>query len=49
MPIFTKELELPKGLNREQTKRYVIECFLDEEPGKGTKKLASKYFTKLDI
>lgn len=48
MPVFNKELHLPKSLNREQTKRYVIECFLDEEPGEGKKDLASKYFYNVE-
>jgi len=48
MPVFTEELDLPKGLNRDQVKRYVIECFLNEEPGKGKKDLASKYFYNVE-
>lgn len=48
MPIFTEELDLPKCLNREKIKRYVIERFLDEEPGKGKKDLASKYFYNVE-
>ena len=48
MPIFKKELNLPKDLSRAEVKRYVIECFLDEEPGTGKRDLASKYFYNVE-
>ena len=48
MPLFHRSLTLPDNLNRREIRRYVVDCFLDEEPGHGKKELTTKYIYEVE-
>lgn len=41
-----ERLELPKGLDRAEIRRYVVECFLDEKPGTADNPEKYKYIVE---